>query len=201
MVHAGTSIVNRNSSFVIRKDMPRTATPVKVGKRTIELSNLKKVLFPDDQIIKAQLIEYYLKVAPTLLRHVKGRPLSFVRYPNGIAGEAFFQKNRQDWAPEWIDHVPLGVEEKIDYVLATEEATLVWLANLACIEIHQMHCRAPHFDRPDYIVFDLDPPENFPFKRVIEIALDLRAHVEGLGYHAFVKTTGGKGVHVVTPIE
>ena len=136
--------------------MPRTATPVKVGKRNIELSNLKKVLFPDDRIIKAELIEYYLKVAPTLLRHVKGRPLSFVRYPDGISGEAFFQKNRQDWAPEWIDHVPLGVEEKIDYVLATEEATLVWLANLACIEIHQMHCRAPHFDRPDYIVFDLD---------------------------------------------
>src|SRR5437867_4152694 len=181
--------------------MPRTATPVKVGKRTIELSNLKKVLFPDDQIVKAELIEYYLKVAPTLLRHVKGRPLSFVRYPDGISGEAFFQKNRQDWAPDWIDHVPLGGEEKIDYILATEEATLVWLANLACIEIHQMHCRAPHFDRPDYIVFDLDPPENFPFKRVVEIALDLRAHVESLGYHAFVKTTGGKGVHVVTPIE
>ena len=181
--------------------MPRTATAVKVGKRNIELSNLKKVLFPDDRIIKAELIEYYLKVAPTLLRHVKGRPLSFVRYPDGISGEAFFQKNRQDWAPEWIDHVALGVEEKIDYVLATEEATLVWLANLACIEIHQMHCRAPHFDRPDYIVFDLDPPENFPFKRVVEIALDLRAHVESLGYHAFVKTTGGKGVHVVTPIE
>jgi len=89
---------------------------------------------------------------------VKGRPLSLGRYPDGIGGESFFQKNRPDWAPEWIEHVTLG-EEKKDYVIATEEASLAWLANLACIELHQMHCRAPHFDKPDYIVYDFDPPK------------------------------------------
>src|SRR5262245_63115500 len=110
----------------------RTSQIVQVGKRKIELSNLSKVLYPDERISKAQLIEYYLRIAPTILAHVKGRPLSLVRYPDGIAGESFFQKNRPDWAPDWIAHVRLGEEEK-DYVIATEEASLVWLANLACI--------------------------------------------------------------------
>src|SRR5262249_56536300 len=109
---------------------PRAAQVAQVGKRQIELSNLSKVLFPDDQILKAQLIEYYLKIAPTILAHVKGRPLSLVRYPDGIGGESFFQKNRPDWAPDWLEHVTLG-EEKKDYVLATEAASLVWLSKLA----------------------------------------------------------------------
>jgi hypothetical protein len=120
----------------------RTAQITQVGKRRIELSNLAKVLFPDDHIVKAQLIEYYFKIAPTILAYAKGRPLSLVRYPDGIGGESFFQKNRPEWAPDWLEHVTLG-EEKKDYVIATEEASLVWLANLACIELHQMHSRAP----------------------------------------------------------
>jgi DNA ligase D-like protein (predicted ligase)/DNA ligase D-like protein (predicted polymerase)/DNA ligase D-like protein (predicted 3'-phosphoesterase) len=177
-------------------------TTATVKKRKIELSNLKKVLFPDDGIVKAELIEYYLKVAPAILRHVKGRPLSLVRYPDGITGETFFQKNRPDWAPDWLEHVALGDErKKIDYILATEDASLVWLANLACIELHQMHCRAPRFRKPDYLVFDLDPPEDFGFANVVQLALDLREHLERLGYHPFAKTSGAKGVHVVVPIE
>ena len=181
--------------------MPRTSTIAKVGKRKVELSNLNKVLFPTDHIIKAELIEYYLRIAPTILQHIKERPLSFVRYPDGIDHQPFFQKNRQDWAPDWVQHISLGDTDKIDYVLATEEAALVWLANLACIEVHQMHSRAPHFDKPDYIVFDIDPPENYPFENVVEMAYELKQDVEKLGYHTFVKTTGGKGVHIVAPIE
>jgi DNA ligase D-like protein (predicted ligase)/DNA ligase D-like protein (predicted polymerase)/DNA ligase D-like protein (predicted 3'-phosphoesterase) len=178
----------------------RTSQIAEVGKRKIELSNLQKVLYPDEQIIKAHLIEYYLKIAPTFLAHVKGRPLSLVRYPDGIGGESFFQKNRPDWAPDWIEYVTLG-EEKKDYVLATEEASLVWLANLACIELHQMHSRSPHFDKPDYIVYDFDPPENLGFKQVAELAAEFKTHLESFGYHPFVKTTGRKGLHVVAPIE
>ncbi len=142
-----------------------------------------------------------MRIAPTLVKHVKGRPLSLVRFPDGIDGESFFQKNRPDWAPSWIDHVALGDEDKVDYVIANEEATLVWLANLACIECHQMHSRQPHLDKPDYIVFDIDPPPKTPFKKVVEIAFELKAHIETYGYHTFVKTTGGKGVHIVAPIE
>src|SRR5687767_15413532 len=125
----------------------QTKQIVQVGKRKVELSNLEKVLFPEDQITKAQLIAYYLTIAPTILAHLKGRPLSVVRFPDGIGGESFFQKDRPKWAPEWIEHKVLGEEEK-DYVIATESATLVWLANLACIELHQMPVRAPHFEQP-----------------------------------------------------
>jgi len=178
----------------------RTSQIAQVGKRRLELSNLAKVLFPDDHIVKAQLIEYYVTIAPTILAHLKGRPLSLVRYPDGVGGESFFQKNLPAWAPNWLESVVLG-EEKVNYVIATEEASLVWLANLACVELHQMHSRAPHFDKPDYIVYDFDPPENFKFPQLAEFALEFKGHLESFGYHPFVKTTGRKGLHIVTPIE
>lgn len=180
----------------------RTAQSVSVGKRKVELSNLDKILYPDDQILKAEVIQYYLKIAPTLLHHVKGRPLSLVRFPDGIYGERFFQKNRPEWAPDWLEYVTLGDEKKkIDYILATEAASLVWLANLACLELHQFHSHKPQYDNPDYIVWDIDPPEREKFENVVDVALDLRQHIQTFGYHPFVKTTGGKGVHVLAPIE
>ncbi|MCH7677232.1 non-homologous end-joining DNA ligase [candidate division KSB1 bacterium] len=182
--------------------MARTSQLVQIGKRKIELSNLEKVLFPDDGILKAEIIQYYLKIAPTLLTHAKGRAISLIRFPDGITGERFFQKNLPHWTPDWIEQVPLGeADKKINYILATEEASLVWLANLACLELHQYHSRKPHFDKPDYFVFDLDPPEGGPFESVVEIALNLKEPIESFGYHPFVKTTGGKGLHIVVPIE
>lgn len=182
--------------------MPRTSQLTQVGKRKIELSNLGKVLYPEGGIVKAQVIEYYLKIAPTILRHIKGRALSLVRYPDGIHGETFFQKQKPDWAPEWIESVTIGDEKKsIDYVIATEPASLVWLANLACLELHQAHARSPNFEQPDYFVFDLDPPEGFDFRSVVETAFELKDHVESFGYHPFVKTSGKKGLHIILPIE
>lgn len=180
--------------------MAKDSQIVQVGKRKLEISNLKKELYPDDGIVKAEVIQYYLSIAPTILNHIKGRPLSLVRFPDGIYGEQFYQKNRPDWAPDWLEYVTLGKEKK-DYILATEEASMVWLANLACLEIHQMHSKKPDYDMPDYMVFDIDPPEGYKFADVVDIALNLKPHLESFGYHAFVKTTGGKGVHVVTPIE
>jgi bifunctional non-homologous end joining protein LigD len=182
--------------------LARTSQIAQVGKRKMELSNLNKVLYPDDHIVKAELIQYYLTIAPTILSHIKNRPLSLVRFPDGINGEKFFQKNRPEWAPEWLEYVTLGEgDEKKDYILATEAASLVWLANLACIELHQMHARSPKLDTPDYFVVDFDPPEDFVFPQVAELALEFKEHVESFGYHSFVKTTGRKGVHVVVPIE
>ncbi|MFO7257934.1 MAG: non-homologous end-joining DNA ligase [Bacteroidota bacterium] len=173
---------------------------VQVGKRKLEISNLEKVLFQDDNIVKAEVIEYYLRIAPTLLTHVKGRALTLIRFPDGIYGESFYQKNRPEWAPDWIEFVQLGKEVK-DYIVATEPATLVWLANLAALELHQLHSRKPLYDCPDYMVFDLDPPEGYDFTAVVGTALELRTHLESFGYTPFVKTTGGKGVHVCCPIE
>jgi DNA ligase D-like protein (predicted polymerase)/DNA ligase D-like protein (predicted ligase)/DNA ligase D-like protein (predicted 3'-phosphoesterase) len=172
-----------------------------VGRRQLELSNLDKVLFPNDSILKAELIEYYLRIAPTILRHIRGRALSLVRYPDGIYGESFFQKNRPDWAPDWIEYVTLGRDKPKDYVLASEDAALVWLANLACIEIHQLHSRVPATSEPDYMVFDIDPPEGASFRDIVGIALSLRTYLQTFAYTPFVKTSGKKGIHVVVPIE
>jgi bifunctional non-homologous end joining protein LigD len=185
--------------------MPRTAQMAQVGKRKIELSNLGKVLWPADGVLKAELIQHYLGIAPTILAHIRGRPLSLVRYPDGIDGESFFQKNRPKYTPEWMDHERLGDDEaekkRIDYVIASEEASLVWLANHAAIELHHIHSRRPHFDKPDYVVFDLDPPEGYPFVDVVDLAFQLKEHLEAFGYHCFCKTTGNKGIHVVVPLE
>lgn len=172
-----------------------------VGKRKVELSNLDKVIFPEDGIVKAEVIEYYLKIAPTLLNHVKGRALTLIRFPDGIHGEMFYQKNRPEWAPDWLEFEKLGKEEKKDYIIATEPASLVWLANLAALELHQLHSRRPRFDNPDYMVFDLDPPEGYDFQKVVPIALELKQSIETFGYTAFAKTTGGKGIHICCPIE
>jgi bifunctional non-homologous end joining protein LigD len=181
--------------------MAKKATQwVTVGKRQVELSNLEKVLFPDDGIVKAEVIEYYLKIAPTLLTYVKGRAMTLIRFPDGIYGESFYQKSRPEWAPDWIEFVTLGKEEK-DYIVATEPALLVWLANLASLELHQLHARKPNFNYPDYMVFDLDPPEGYDFRKVVPIAFELKKNIESLGYTSFVKTTGGKGIHICCPVE
>lgn len=174
---------------------------VTIGKRKVELTNLDKVLFPEDSIVKAEVIEYYLKIAPTLLNHIKGRALTLIRFPDGIHGEMFYQKSRPEWAPDWIEFEKLGREEKKDYIIATEPASLVWLANLASLELHQLHSRKPNFENPDYMVFDLDPPEGYDFKKVVLIALQLRDFIESFGYTAFAKTTGGKGIHICCPLE
>ncbi|MEQ1587130.1 MAG: non-homologous end-joining DNA ligase [Cyclobacteriaceae bacterium] len=181
--------------------MAKKSQWTQVGKRKLELSNLEKVLFPADGITKAEVIEYYLKIAPTLLQHVKGRALTLIRFPDGVGGESFYQKNRPEWAPDWIEFVKLGKEEKKDYILATEPASLVWLANLAALELHQLHSRKPDFEHPDYMVFDLDPPEGYDFTKVVSLALDLKSYIESFGYTCFAKTTGGKGIHICCPIE
>ncbi|MCB0686778.1 MAG: non-homologous end-joining DNA ligase [Saprospiraceae bacterium] len=172
-----------------------------VGKHKIKLTNLDKVLFPESGIIKAELVSYYLKMAPTLLRYIRRRPLSLIRYPDGIQAHQFFQKDKPDWAPDWIESVPLGKEELKDYILATDEASIVWLANLASIELHIRQDRAPSNDRPDFFIFDLDPPEGQPIREIVEIAQALKIFLEPFGYHPFVKTSGGKGLHIFVPIE
>ena len=181
--------------------MAKKSQWVTIGKRKVELSNLDKILFPEDGIVKAEIIEYYLKIAPTLLNHVKGRALTLIRFPDGIHGESFYQKNRPPWAPDWLEFVNLGVEEKKDYIVATEPASLVWLANLAALELHQLHSRKPNYEYPDYMVFDMDPPEGYDFKKLIPIALELKETIENFGYTAFPKTTGGKGIHICCPLE
>jgi DNA ligase D-like protein (predicted polymerase) len=155
---------------------------IQIGKHQIRLSNLDKVLFPEAHVIKAEVIQYYHQMAPVILRHIKHRPLSFIRFPDGIHGESFYQKNKQDWAPQWIQSVKIGKgEKKIDYVLATDESVLVWLANLACIEFHQSSVQSPNLETPDHFVFDLDPPESMAFAKIRDIAISLGEYLRGFG--------------------
>lgn len=173
---------------------------VEAGGKKLKLSNLKKPLYPDDSFLKAQVIEYYLNIAPSMLRHIKGRPLTLIRYPDGINEDRFFQKEMPDWTPDWMELVSLGDEKKINYLTANNKASLIWIANLAALEIHQMQIRKSNPDQPDVMAFDLDPPDNSDFGAVKELAFSLKEHIEDYGYHTFVKTTGGKGVHLVVPL-
>jgi DNA ligase D-like protein (predicted polymerase)/DNA ligase D-like protein (predicted ligase)/DNA ligase D-like protein (predicted 3'-phosphoesterase) len=181
--------------------MPDKKEQVNAGGRELKISNLKKILYPDAGLSKAEIIEYYLNISPAILRHIKGRPLTLIRYPDGISETHFFQKDAPGYKPEWIDFVTLGESEKNDYMIADEQAALVWLANLAALEIHQMNSRRPHFEQPDYMAFDLDPPEKVGFGNVVNLAFNLKEHIENFGYHPYVKTTGGKGLHIVIPLE
>ncbi len=175
---------------------------IRLGKHILELTNLEKILFPEAGVIKAEVIQYYHEMAPVILRHIKHRPLSFIRYPDGIHGEHLFQKNNPSGAPQWIQSVKMGSgEKKIDYMIATDAAALVWLANLACIEFHQCSVQSTQPDMPDYFVFDLDPPPEMPFTRVRDLALALGDHLRAYGYHPFAKTSGKKGIHVFVPIH
>jgi len=172
-----------------------------VGKHKIKLTNLDKVLFPETGIIKAELVNYYLSMSSTILRYIKNRPLSLIRYPDGIQAHQFFQKDKPDWAPKWIETVALGKGRKKEYMLANQDAIMVWLANLASVELHITQDKAPKNEVPNFIIFDLDPSDGQPFAEIKDIAVRLKEFIEPLGYRAFVKTSGGKGIHLFIPIE
>jgi DNA ligase D-like protein (predicted ligase)/DNA ligase D-like protein (predicted polymerase)/DNA ligase D-like protein (predicted 3'-phosphoesterase) len=174
---------------------------VSVEDHRLKLTNLQKVLYPSAKITKAEIIKYYLNIASVMLPHIQGRPLTLLRYPDGINDKHFFQKDAPKGKPDWIDFETLGESEENDYLIADEQAALVWLANLASLEIHQMSSRRPHFEQPDYMAFDLDPPEKTDFERITNLAFNLKKHIENYGYHPFVKTSGGKGLHIVMPLE
>ena len=169
-----------------------------VGGRRLDLTNLDKVLYPDVGVVKAEVIEYYLKVAPFILRHLKGRMMTLVRFPDGIEGESFFQKNRPDSAPRWLT---THTDGDTDYVLINDEATLIWAASQGALELHPVATRHPHHDKPDYLVFDVDPPMDYPAPKLLDLVQDLRAWLEECGHHPFVKTTGRKGFHLLCPVQ
>lgn len=173
-------------------------TVVSAGGHRIELSNLEKILYPGSSVIKAQVIEYYLRTAPVMLRTMRERPLSLVRFPDGIEGQAFFQKNKPDYAPEWIASAEIA---DIHYMLAREPADLVYLANLASLEFHQMQLRAVKDRLPDHMIFDLDPSPGVPLEEIRSLAVEIRERLLSFGYTPFLKTSGGKGLHILVPVE
>lgn len=164
------------------------------------MSNLDKTLYPGAGILKAQMIQYYLQVSERMISFIRERPLSQVRWPDGIEKKPFYQKNRPSWTPEWIQSVKLGSEKKIDYMMVNDAAALIWMANLACLEIHHTNTQMPEPLLPNYFVYDLDPPADNDFEEVKRSAFLIADFLRGKGYHPFVKTSGGKGLHVLCPI-
>lgn len=176
---------------------------VKVGSRTLSLSNLDKVLWPRDGYTKGDLIEYYRSVAEFILPHLRDRPLTLQRYPNGIDSESFFEKRLPKGVPNWVDRVTTtGAESgrKITYVVCNDEPTLLYVANLASIVLHVWTSRVDSLDEPDFVFFDLDPGEKCSLRTLATVALALREALEGIGMEALVKTSGGMGLHVFVPL-
>jgi bifunctional non-homologous end joining protein LigD len=170
---------------------------------TVELSHTGKVLFPGDAVTKGDLIGYYGSVAAAMLPLLRDRPLALARFPDGIAGERIFQKNAPGYFPGWVHRAEVPKQGgTVAHVICDSEATLGYLANQACIELHAFLSKADKLDHPDQLIFDLDPPDDRSFDRVRECAFLLRGLLTGeLGLTTFVKTTGGRGLHVHVPLD
>jgi bifunctional non-homologous end joining protein LigD len=180
--------------------LPTDVIVTEVAGQRLKLTNLEKQLFEPATYTKAELISYALEVAPVMLPHLTGRPLTLIRWPDGVGGKMFYTKNKPSWTPDWMPSTFLPWDEENQYLLAQNAAHLVWLANLAALEIHTMNSTTAQIHLPDQFVVDLDPPPGFGFDRVRDLALELREYLEGFGYKPFAKLSGGKGVHLVIPL-
>jgi bifunctional non-homologous end joining protein LigD len=178
------------------------AEEITAGGITVPLTHPDKVLFPGDGITKADLARYHADMAAWMLPGLKDRPVSMVRYPDGLDGERFFQKNAPSYFPDWIRRVTVGKEGgEVQHVVCDKPATLVYLANQACIEIHAVTSRADRAGVPDQMVFDFDPPDGERFAAVRQAALRARDLLEhDLGLSSYARTTGGRGLHVHVPL-
>ena len=178
----------------------RVPSVLEVEGKRIKLTNLEKVLFPEDGYTKADLIRYYAEVSPYLVPWLHDRPLTLKPFPDGIHGTHFYQKNKPGFTPEWIKSWTDPREPLNAYVLANDMATLVWMANYTAIEIHPRLARADDPEKPDNVMIDLDPSEGATWDDVKEVARAVKEVLDALGIVGFPKTTGSRGIHVLVPI-
>lgn len=184
--------------------MTRTESVVEIEGRRLKLSNLQKVLYPEAGFTKAQLIDYYVRIAPVLLPHLHGRPLTMKRYPEGVNGEFFYEKNCPKHRPDWVQTAEIwsaGNNRWMNYCMVQDLATLVWAANLADIELHTSLSMASEMLRPTMIVFDLDPGAPANIVQCCQVGLWVRGIFEHFGLQAFPKTSGSKGLQVYVPLN
>jgi len=172
--------------------------------RKLPVSNLNKVLYPKAGFTKGQVIDYYIRIAPALLPHLKDRPLTMKRYPNGVDGMFFYEKNCPSHRPAWVKTAKVwshGNQRDMHYCLAQDLPTLVWAANLADLELHTSLARKKDVARPTMMVFDLDPGPPADMIDCIHVALRMRDVLKRLGLESFPKTSGGKGLHFYVPLN
>jgi len=178
------------------------ATHVEVEGRQLRLTNLDKVLYPVPGFTKGQVIDYYTRVAPYVLPHLLGRPLTLKRYPNGVEGGHFYEKQCPSHRPDWVRTAAIPVSRKtIDFCLCDDLPTLVWAANLADLELHPSLSRAEAIEHPTTLAFDLDPGEPAGILECCEVACLLRGLLGQLGLECFPKTSGSKGMQVYAPLD
>jgi bifunctional non-homologous end joining protein LigD len=182
---------------------------VRRGKRELQLSNLDKPFWPDEGISKGDLLRYYEQIAPVLLPHVAHRPFTMRRYPDGAYGKAFFQKDAPSHMPDWINRFRAQVSTRdkertrkwIEFPVVDDELGLLWMVNMGCIDMNTWYSRVDRPDRPDFVLFDLDPTPEVPWAQTMQVAQILKQLLDSLGLESFPKTSGGKGFHVLVPIE
>jgi bifunctional non-homologous end joining protein LigD len=198
----------------VRRELPGEASAgipdvIRRGKRVLRLSNLDKPFWPEEGITKGDLLAYYRDVAPAVIPHVRGRPFTMKRYPDGWQGKHFFQKDKPAGMPEWIQTVNIEVttrdsprqRRRIDAPLVNDELALLWMVNMACIDLNTWYSRIDKLDRPDFVLFDLDPSPDVGFLETVEVALLVKEALDALGLESFPKTSGADGMHVLVPVE
>ena len=195
-----SGLVEFPEPVTVRKDGPNLLVD---GPRSLKLSNLDKKFFPEGYT-KGDLIQYYASVAPVLLPHLKGRPISMSRYPDGIEGPSFYEKRAPGHQPEWMETTPVPSDSmggEIDFLLAADRESLMWFANMGCIEIHPFHSRGGSLDHPDYAIFDFDPAEGSTWEQVMAGGQLLRTALDRLGLRGYPKLSGARGLHVYLPLD
>ncbi len=172
--------------------------------RPLSLSNVDKVFFPEAGYTKGDLIQYYASVAPVLLPHLEGRPISMSRYPDGIDGDSFYEKRAPGHQPEWMRTVPVVSDSQggvIDFLLADSTEALMWFANMGCVEVHPFHSREESLENPSYAIFDFDPAEGAGWGQVTSSARLLQVALGQLGLQGYPKLSGSRGLHVYVPLD
>ncbi|HEV2467859.1 MAG TPA: non-homologous end-joining DNA ligase [Candidatus Sulfotelmatobacter sp.] len=177
---------------------------IEIQGQHLKLSNLQKVLYPATGFTKQDVIDYYVRIAPAILPHLEGRALTRKRYPDGVDGEPFFEKNAPMHKPDWVKTAPIwseGGRRTVHYILANDLATLVWLANLAALELHPSLALAEDIKCPTEMVFDLDPGPPANIVQCCQVAVWLREIFEHFNLHSFPKTSGSKGMQIYVPLN
>ena len=184
-------------------DSPAEVT-LDIDGHRLKLTNLPKVFYPGEGITKRDVINYYDAVAPLILPHLRDRPLSLKRYPNGINEQFFFQKDAEGKVPDWVRLEPIFSDhnqDKIHYIICNDRATLIYLANLASIDQNPWMSRVGSLDNPDFALIDLDPTEGCPYSQIVEAAQLVKKTLDSIGLAGYPKTTGGDGMHIYIPLE
>jgi len=201
---------DKDAAEVRRETPDADAVPdvIQKGKRTLRLSNLDKPFWPEEGITKGDLLAYYRDVAPVVVPHLRERPFTMRRYPDGAGGKSFFQKDKPPGMPDWIptENIEVSTRDRprqrrrIDAPLVNDELALLWMVNMGCIDLNTWYSRVPRLDRPDFVLFDLDPSPDVGFRETVQVALLVKEVLDALDLQSFPKTSSADGMHVLVPI-